>query len=114
MAQPAHHYAQRDVDDVVAGAPAVREAREIAARHAEGALLSGRRRRERSVLSRCISEAVTFDCWFKPWKPVRNAVTRSVRGRFDGARFGMFVPSVAFTASRNSTSSSAGSVGLVT
>ena len=64
------------------------------------------------VLRRIISDGVTFFCWLTPVKPVRNAVTRSCRGRFAGARFGMLVPSVAFTASRNSTSSSAGSVGI--
>ena len=66
------------------------------------------------MLSRAISDGVTFASWFTPAKPVRNAVTRSLRGKLLGAMFAMFVPSVWFTASRNSTSSSAGNVGLVT
>ncbi len=41
-------------------------------------------------------------------------MTRSLRGRFDGAMLVKVVLSVAFTAARNSTSSSAGSVGFVT
>ena len=51
------------------------------------------------VLSRVISEGVTFDIWFTPGKPVRNAVTRSLRGRLLGARFVKLVPSVWFTGS---------------
>ena len=57
------------------------------------------------VLSRICSDTTTFGGWFRPCTPVRNAATRSVRGKFVGA----FTP-----APPNSTSSSAGSVGLVT
>ena len=66
------------------------------------------------VFRRVISEAVTFDIWFTPAKPVRNAVTRSLRGKLLGAMLAKFVPSVWLTGARNSTSISAGSVGLVT
>ena len=66
------------------------------------------------VLRRVISDGVTVDIWFTPAKPVRNAVTRSLRGRFVGARFAKLVPSVWLTAPRNSASSNAGNVGFVT
>ena len=62
-----------------------------------------------AMFSRSISEGVTVDSWFTPSRPVRNAVTRSCRGRFEGAMF----PS-APSGSRNSTSISAGNVGWVT
>src|SRR5262249_23667736 len=57
------------------------------------------------VLSRSISEGFTFAGWFRPGTPVRNAVTRSVRGKFVGA----LTP-----AEPNRISISAGRVGFVT
>ncbi len=83
VAQAAHHDAQRDVDDVVAGPAAVREAREVAAGNTERALRAAGVAAI-AVLRRIISEGVTVACWFTPAKPVRNAVTRSRRGRFAG------------------------------
>src|SRR5689334_20941671 len=58
-----------------------------------------------AVLSRSISDGVTFDGLFRPCTPVRKAATRSVRGKLVGA----FTPALP-----NSASRSAGSVGLVT
>src|SRR5437773_4376287 len=58
-----------------------------------------------AVLRRNISEATTFAGWLRPCTPVRNAATRSVRGKFVGA----LTP-----APPNRISSSAGNVGLVT
>src|SRR5579862_2283946 len=58
-----------------------------------------------AVFSRNISEGTTFFGWFTPCTPVRNAATRSVRGNTVGA---------CTPASLYSSSSSAGSVGLVT
>ena len=60
VAQAAHHDAKRDVDDVIARPAAVREAREIAARNTERALLRGRWSRAIAVLRRIISDGVTF------------------------------------------------------
>ena len=90
VAQTAHHHAQRDVDGVVARTAAVREAGEIAAGDTEVALAAQPAAAGMPVLSRVISDAVTFDIWFTPGNPVRNAVTRSLRGRLLGARFAMF------------------------
>jgi len=68
------------------------------------------------VLRRVISDGVTVFCWLTPSKPVRNAATRSLRGKLDGAMFAIGVVGfrMSLTALLNSTSSSAGNVGLVT
>ena len=44
----------------------------------------------------------------------RKAATRSLRGKFVGARFVRVVPRVAFTGARNRALSSAGKLGFVT
>ena len=57
-----------------------------------------------AVFRRSISEATTLRGLFTPVMPVRNVVTRSLRGKFVGAVFGI----------ASAISSSAGNVGLVT
>ena len=117
-AQAAHHRDQRDVDDVVVRPAAVRIAGEVlrrraeqAAEQAEPVLRRLRGRRDRRVEAQHLGGDAGRPArrenafgWLTPAMPVRNVVTRSVRGKLVGA-----MPGVA-----SAISTSAGSVGLVT
>ena len=103
-AQHPHRHAQFDVDDVVTratplGKPALSPPitpNRLWMFAGVGGI---------AVLSRNCSDTTTLGGWFNPGTPVRKAATKSVRGKLVGA----LTP-----APPNSTSSSIGSVGLVT
>ena len=66
------------------------------------------------MFKRSISDGVTVVCWLTPEKPVKNAVIRSLRGKFVGASVAKFVPRVVLTASLNKIFNSSGSEGCDT
>src|SRR6188508_1075544 len=63
------------------------------------------------VFNRSNSDGVTLASWLTPAKPVRKAVTKSVRGKLVGAKVGKFAFKVVFTASLNRMFRSSGKDG---